>query len=151
MKKERREPPRPDLRDQLAQVRSDKNVQQWKLAELIGVKRPHISNIERHESDTTTRAAELWADECGYKIVLVPKDGADPEGLRGLIDQIEDPFARDVLAELARLCLDTGEGGGRYWRHFKEDFRWERQRWERDQRRREEEEATTASSSNKGA
>jgi transcriptional regulator with XRE-family HTH domain len=119
------------LLEQLVRARKRAKLRQEDVAAVVGVDRTEITHIEGGRRGTSMANAEAWANACGYEIVLVPRDpaAADPEGLQALVASVEDPAARQVIAELARLV----RAPHRYWMKFLEDFRHEARRAARDE------------------
>lgn len=117
--------------EQLGEARRAAGLTQQQIADLLGISRSHVTNIENGVKGTTPEDVERWAAACGYevKLVPVPVGTPDPEGLVALVSAIRDPAARQALATLARLTRKPPK----YWYHFMSDFHDEELRAERDE------------------
>jgi transcriptional regulator with XRE-family HTH domain len=87
---------------QAARLRT--GLSQQALADLLGLQRPTISQIESGARHTTTEKISAWVDVCRHEVLIVPRVGLGTVELADLDDQ-----AAQVLAAVrAALPLMTG-------------------------------------------
>lgn len=95
-----------DVRASLARARHEAGLSQGKIAAVIDIRdQGHVSRVERGMATTTLDKAAIWADACGYDLVLVRRDApgaaelaAELGGLdgdaRAIVRQLGDVLAR---------------------------------------------------------
>lgn len=81
---------------------------QDRLAEMTGLSKPFISQLERGERGYTQDTLELLAEALRCDIGdLIVRDPTDPDGLWSIYDQLE-PVQRRQVVEIAKTLKRTG-------------------------------------------
>jgi transcriptional regulator with XRE-family HTH domain len=95
----------------LKEWRKHRGYTQDRLAEMTGLSKPFISQLERGDRGYTQDTLELFAEalQCAPSDLLM-RDPSDPEGLWTVYDQLR-PVERVQLVEIAKTIKRTGTEG----------------------------------------
>jgi transcriptional regulator with XRE-family HTH domain len=95
----------------LKQWRKYRGYTQDRLAEMTGLSKPFISQLERGERGYTQDTLELFAEalQCDIADLLV-RDPTDPDGIWSIWDQLR-PVERSQVVEIAKTLKRTGTDG----------------------------------------
>jgi transcriptional regulator with XRE-family HTH domain len=107
-----------DVRAELGRVRHEAGKSQREIAETLGLAAfDHVSRIERGIATTTIDKAAIWADSCGYDLVLVSRTApgvAELAAELAVITEGERAIARKLIRLMPRLSLEGSRMVARY-------------------------------------
>jgi transcriptional regulator with XRE-family HTH domain len=92
----------------LREWRKHRGYTQDRLAEMVGLSKPYISQLERGERQYTQDLLEAFALALGCDVPdLISRDPSDPEGLWSIYEQLR-PVERRQVVEIAKTLHRTG-------------------------------------------
>jgi transcriptional regulator with XRE-family HTH domain len=95
----------------LKQWRKHRGYTQDRLAEMTGLSKPYISQLESGKRQYTQELLELFAGALRCEPAdLIIRDPSDPDGLWSVWDQLDKPERRQVV-EIAKTIKRTGTEG----------------------------------------
>jgi DNA-binding XRE family transcriptional regulator len=91
--------------------RKHRGYTQDRLAEMTGLSKPYISQLERGERQYTQELLEVFAEalQCA-PVDLIVRDPTDPDGIWSVWDTLR-PVERGQVVEIAKTLKRTGTGG----------------------------------------
>lgn len=95
----------------LREWRKHRGYTQDRLAEMAGISKPYLSQLETGKRQYTQELLEVLAEalQCG-PADLIMRDPSDPEGIWSVYDALSVPERRQVV-EIAKTIKRTGTGG----------------------------------------
>lgn len=92
-----------DLRPELVRIREEAGLVQQDIAEAWGLKsHVQVSKIENMKSHPDLAQASVWADRCGYDLVLVRRASPEADSLGAMLVHVA-PDVRALVYSLLRV------------------------------------------------
>ena len=109
---------RPELANQLRDMRLRCGLGQGELAARLGIDQSHVSRIESGRRDPAVDVLERWAAACEHKVCLVPLAAADrlPGAQKDLLRRIEEVMGLVQPSQMSILeavvgAMEAGRAG----------------------------------------
>jgi transcriptional regulator with XRE-family HTH domain len=95
----------------LKEWRKHRGYTQDRLAEMTGLSKPYVSQLETGKRQYTQELLELFADalRCDPPDLII-RDPSDPSGIWSIWEQLQ-PTERNQVVEIAKTIKRTGTGG----------------------------------------
>jgi transcriptional regulator with XRE-family HTH domain len=95
----------------LKQWRKHRSYTQERLAEMVGLSKPYLSQLERGDRQYTQELLERFAEALQCEPAdLIIRDPSDPDGIWSVWDQLR-PNERNQVVEIAKTIKRTGTEG----------------------------------------